>query len=149
MFGQLNNQLPYKPLQSDPTPKHLALVESWCSKWLGKGEISPKVVKWGLNKEARPGVAFGSIKTHKMGNPLRLLLHLVVARQLKTYRPLLNFIYIHFLKNYHGLLRTPLICLTKYYILTQAAPFQPAPYWSRGSWFQCLLTLITNSPSLQ
>ena len=73
MFGQLNNQLPYKPLQLDPTPKHLALVESWCSKWLGKGEISPKVVKWGLNKEARPGVAFGSIKTHKMGNPLRLI----------------------------------------------------------------------------
>lgn len=72
MFGQLNNQLHYKSLQSDPTPKHLALVESWCAKWLGKGEISPEVAKWVLNKEAKPGVAFGNIKTHKAGNPLRL-----------------------------------------------------------------------------
>ena len=63
----------YEEKMFGPTPKHLALVESWCSKWLGKGEISPKVVKWGLNKEARPGVAFGSIKTHKMGYPLRLI----------------------------------------------------------------------------
>ena len=73
MFGQLNNQLHYKSLQSDPTSKHLALVDSWCSKWLGKGEISPEVAKWVLNKEAKPGVAFGNIKTHKAGNPLRLI----------------------------------------------------------------------------
>ena len=73
MFGQLNNQLHYKSLQSDPTSKHLALVESWCSKWLGKGEICPEVAKWVLNKEARPGVVFGNIKTHKTGNPLKLI----------------------------------------------------------------------------
>ena len=72
MFGQRNNQLHHKSLQSDPTSKHLASVESWCSKWLGKGEISPKVAKWVSNKEARSGVAFGNIKTHKTGNPLRL-----------------------------------------------------------------------------
>ena len=73
MFGQLNNQLHYKSLQSDPTSKHLAQVDSWCSKWLGKGEISTEVAKWVLNKEAKPGVAFGNIKTHKTGNPLRLI----------------------------------------------------------------------------
>ena len=73
MLGQLNNQLHYKSLQSDPTSKHLALVSSWCSKWLGKGEISPEIAKWVLNKEAKPGVAFGNIKTHKTGNPLRLI----------------------------------------------------------------------------
>ena len=32
MFGQLNNRLHYKSLQPDPTSKHLALVQSWCSK---------------------------------------------------------------------------------------------------------------------
>ena len=32
MFGQFNNRLHYKSLQSEPTSKHLALVESWCSK---------------------------------------------------------------------------------------------------------------------
>ena len=73
MFGQLDNQLHYKSLQSDPTSKHLALADSWCSKWLGKGEISPEIAKWVLNKEAKPGVAFGNIKTHKTGMPLRLV----------------------------------------------------------------------------
>ena len=73
MFRQLNNQLHYKSLQSDPTSKHLALVDSLCSKWLGKGEISPEVAKWVLNKEAQLGVTFGNIKTHKVSNPLRLI----------------------------------------------------------------------------
>ncbi|XP_022810516.1 uncharacterized protein LOC111347550 [Stylophora pistillata] len=73
MFGQLNNQLHHEPLQLDPTSKYLALVESWCSKWLGKGEISPEVAKWVINKEARRGVAFGNMKTHKTGNPPRLI----------------------------------------------------------------------------
>ena len=133
MFGQLNNQLQYKPLQSDPTSKHLALVESWCSKWLGKGEISPKVVKWGLNKEARPGVAFGSIKTHKMGYPLRLI----------TF-------YLHPLpRKLPWFIKDTTDLLNKIEHLSTSAPFQAAPYWSRGSWFQCLLTLITNSASLQ
>ena len=62
----------YKSLESDPTSKHLELVDSWYSKWLGKREISPEVAKWVLNKEAKPGIAFGNIKMHKADNPLRL-----------------------------------------------------------------------------
>ena len=73
MLAQLNNQLHYKPLQSDPTPKHIGSVEKWCSKWLRNGDISPEVADWILNKNAKPGVAFGNIKTHKEGNPLRLI----------------------------------------------------------------------------
>ena len=73
MLGQLNNPLHYEALQSDPTAKHLRLVEQWCSKWLQKSEISPEIASWIVNKKARPGVAFGNIKTHKNDNPLRLI----------------------------------------------------------------------------
>ena len=34
---------------------------------------TPEVAKWVLNKEAKPGVALGNIKTHKAGNPLKLI----------------------------------------------------------------------------
>ena len=37
------------------------------------GEIIPKVANWVLNTKAKPGVAFGNVKTHKPGNPLRLI----------------------------------------------------------------------------
>jgi len=73
MFGQLHNQLHYKSLQEDPTYRHLAVVESWCNKWVRKGEISDQLANWIINKKAKPGVAFGNIKTHKAGNPLRLI----------------------------------------------------------------------------
>ena len=73
MLGQLNNELHYKPLQSDPTSKHISVVEKWCLKWLQKGEISPKIANWVNNRKAKPGVAFGNVKTHKDGNPLRLI----------------------------------------------------------------------------
>ena len=32
MFDQLQNQLHYRPLQEDPTIRHLTVVESWCDK---------------------------------------------------------------------------------------------------------------------
>ena len=41
ILGQLQNDLNYKPLHSDPTAKHVSVVEKWCSKWLQKDEISP------------------------------------------------------------------------------------------------------------
>ena len=73
MFGHLNNELHYNRLQLGPTPKHISVVERWCSKWLQKGEISPEVAKWINNQKAKPGVSFGNVKTHKEGNPLRLI----------------------------------------------------------------------------
>ena len=42
-------------------------------KWVRKGEISDQLANWIINKKAKPGVAFGNIKTHKDGNPLRLI----------------------------------------------------------------------------
>lgn len=61
VLGQLQNDLHHKPLHSDPTAKHVFLVEKWCSKWLQKGKISPKIADWVNNKKAKPGIAFGNV----------------------------------------------------------------------------------------
>ena len=88
------NPLHYKVLESDPTTEHLGLVEQWCSKWLQRREISPQMASWIVNRKAKPGVAFGNIKTHKKDNPLDSLLP-AVERLLKTFQPSLNSIYNH------------------------------------------------------
>ena len=51
----------------------MVVVEGWCNKWIRKGEISDQVANWIIHKKAKPGVAFGYIKTHKAGNPLRFI----------------------------------------------------------------------------
>ena len=63
----------YKVSESDPTTEHLGLVEQWCFKWLQRREISPQMASWIVNRKAKPGLAFGNIKTHKKDNPLRLI----------------------------------------------------------------------------
>ena len=73
MLGQLTNSLRYMQLQADPTLTHVDVVKAWCEKWLQVGEITSKVANWVLNTKAKPGVAFGNIKTHKPGNHLRLI----------------------------------------------------------------------------
>jgi len=40
---------------------------------LHKGQIDQDIANWVVNNKARPGKAFGTIKTHKDGNPLRLI----------------------------------------------------------------------------
>ena len=42
-------------------------------KWLREGQISREVALWVTNVEPKPGVAFDNVKTHKRGNPLRLI----------------------------------------------------------------------------
>ena len=36
-------------------------------------DFSQNTADWVNNKKAKPGVAFGNVKTHKEGNPLRLI----------------------------------------------------------------------------
>ena len=40
--------------------------------WL-EDQINKEVANWVINSNAKPGKAFGTIKTHKQGNPLRLI----------------------------------------------------------------------------
>ena len=73
MLGQLNNDLHYNKLNHDPTIEHFEKVKNWGRKWLGEGQISETIATWVANLEPKPGVAFGNVKTHKEGNPLRLI----------------------------------------------------------------------------
>ena len=38
-----------------------------------KGRDFPEVANWINNQKAKPGVTFSNVKTHKVGNPLRLI----------------------------------------------------------------------------
>ena len=73
MLGQLENPLHYKTLDSDPSGNCFSTISGWSNKWLHKGQIDQDSANWAVNSKARPGKAFCTIKTHKEGNPLRLI----------------------------------------------------------------------------
>ena len=73
MLEQLNNNLHYDKLNHDPTKEHSNGVKDWGRKWLSKGQISQDIAMWVAISEPKPGVEFGNVKTHKEGNPLRLI----------------------------------------------------------------------------
>ena len=73
ILTQLNNDLHYDSLDSDPTLDHFEVVKEWSHKWFSGGQISQEIATWVVNLEPKPGVAFGNVKTHKRDNPLRLL----------------------------------------------------------------------------
>jgi len=73
MLGQLENPLHYKTADSDPSENYVSTISGWSNKWLHKGQIDQDVANWVVNTKARPGKAFGTIKTYKEGNPLRLI----------------------------------------------------------------------------
>ena len=73
MHQQLRNPLHYKELEYNPSSDHVALISEWKNKWLAKNQITKEIADWVINKEAKPGKAFGTIKTHKQNNPLRLI----------------------------------------------------------------------------
>ena len=73
MLGQLNNDLHYNKLNHDPTSEHFEKIKNWGRKWFSEGQISQKIATWVANLEPKPGVASGNVKTHKEGNPLRLI----------------------------------------------------------------------------
>ena len=73
MLGQLNNDLHYNKLDHDPTSEHFEKIKNWGRKWFSEGQISQEIATWVANLEPKPGVAFGNVKTHKEGNPLRFI----------------------------------------------------------------------------
>ena len=73
MTAQLSNPLHCSRLDSDPSKNHSVIVEQWASKWLDKSEIDDRTARWLVNKGPKPGKAFGTVKTHKPGNPIRLI----------------------------------------------------------------------------
>ena len=73
MKEQLENPLHYQKLKHDPSTDYVGVITQWSERWLEKGQINEEIANWVINGNAKPGKAFGTIKTHKQGNPLRLI----------------------------------------------------------------------------
>ena len=65
--------LHYKTIDSDPNINSVYSICKWSNKWLLEGQIDLDISNWVVNNKAKPGKAFGTIKTHKDENPLRLI----------------------------------------------------------------------------
>ena len=63
----------FRKLDHDPTNEHIQKVKAWAEKWYGKGEITSEWKDFVINKDAKPGKNSTLYKTHKEGNPVRLL----------------------------------------------------------------------------
>jgi len=73
MKEQLENPLHYQKLEHDPSADYVSVITQWSTKWFEKRQINEETANWVINGNAKPGKAFGTIKTHKQGNPLRLI----------------------------------------------------------------------------
>lgn len=66
--------LHHKAFDSDPNTNSVYSICKWSNKWLLEGQIDLDISNWVVNNKAKPGKAFGTIKTHKDENPLRLII---------------------------------------------------------------------------
>ena len=63
MHQQLRNPLHYKDLENNPSSDQVVLISEWSNKnW---NQIAQENADWVINKDAKHGKAFGTIKTHK------------------------------------------------------------------------------------
>jgi len=60
-------------IDHDPTQSHIRKVTDWAEKWYAAGEIKKEWRDFVINKDAKPGKNSTLYKTHKVGNPVRLL----------------------------------------------------------------------------
>jgi len=60
-------------IDHDPTPSHSRKVADWAEKWYVAGEIKREWRDFIINKDEKPGENCTLYKTHKEGNPVRLL----------------------------------------------------------------------------
>ena len=65
MLGQLENPLHYGTLHSDPSLNSVHIISKWSNKWLLEGQIDQDIANWVVNNKAKPGKAFGTIKTQR------------------------------------------------------------------------------------
>ena len=63
MLGQLENPIHYNKLDADPSANFVSTFSEWSSEWLEKGQIDQNIANWVVNNKAKPGKAFGTIKS--------------------------------------------------------------------------------------
>ena len=89
ILGQLNNDLHYDSIDSDPTLDHFEVVKEWSRKWFSERQISQEIATWVLiwnqNREWHLGMSKHTNVTTHFG-----LLHPVAAQQLNGFLPSQN-----------------------------------------------------------
>ena len=78
MKEQLRNPLHYEKLDSNPSTDFVNVIFQWGKKCLEKGQINEDIALWVVNNNTKSGKTFGTIKTHKEGNPLRLIYYILL-----------------------------------------------------------------------
>ena len=73
MHSQLDNPLHYSEISRDPSGSYISLIKAWGEKWLGEEQIGLEIAEWVSSIDAKPGVAYGNVKTHKTNNSLCLI----------------------------------------------------------------------------
>ena len=63
----------FKELQNDPSMNFETKVHSWIKKWSGKNIISDKWKEFITPEQPAAGKMYGLVKTHKDGNPVRVI----------------------------------------------------------------------------
>ena len=109
ILRQLNNDLHYDSLDSDPTLDHFEVVKEWSCKWFSEGQISQEIATWvvNLNQESLLGMSkHTNMITHVD------LLHSVVIQQSNSFLLLQNSISNLFHRVSHLSLRILPILLT-------------------------------------
>ena len=74
IMSQLGNQVHYLPLLQNQSVDYTIKIENWAKKWINKKAIPDTMLKFVVNPKATAAKAKGLIKSHKQGNPARLLL---------------------------------------------------------------------------
>ena len=145
MLAQLNNDLHYNKLDHDPTSEHFEKMKNWGRKWFSEGQISQEIATWIANLEPKPGLAFGNVKTHKEGNPLRLITS-CCGRAIERLSSFTEF----YLKPLAQVLPSfvkdtgPQISSIRYkHLILRKVLYHPGACWSLGMQLPCFPILIT------
>ena len=145
MLGQLNNDLHYYKLNHDPTIEHFGKVKNWGQKWFSQGQISQEIANWVANLEPKPGLAFGNVKTHKEGNPLRLITS-CCGTAIERLSAFSEFYLKPLAQNLPSFVKDTTDLINKIQTLnSEKGPLPPECLcWSLGMLLRCFLTLITS-----
>ena len=67
------NRSSFEKIAENPNKTYEKRVNTWIEKWYSNKSISEKWKKFTTVKDSTPGKMYGNVKTHKIGNPTRVI----------------------------------------------------------------------------
>ena len=67
------NRSSFEKIAENPNKTYEKRVNTWIEKWYSNKSISEKWKKFITVKDSTPGKMYGNVKTHKIGNPTRVI----------------------------------------------------------------------------